>query len=125
MHRFISRFARRKSVVNVSLDVLDDDDRVVDDDPDRQNEPEKRKVVQAETERAHRDERPDQRNRRRQERNERRAPTLQEQHDDQTDQNDRFEQRVLHRFDGGFNERRRVVRDDVVDTVRELFREFG
>ncbi len=50
-------WARRPSgarpLLDVALDVLDDDDRVVDDDADREHEAEQRQRVQREAERVH------------------------------------------------------------------------
>ena len=54
------RLARRHPLLDVVLDRLDDDDRVVDDEPDRQHEAEERERVDREPE-----EREDARTRRR------------------------------------------------------------
>ena len=48
LHRLDRRLARRQAVLDVMLDRLDDDDRVVDDDADRQHQAEQRQVVEAE-----------------------------------------------------------------------------
>ena len=72
-----------QALLDPALDVLDDDDRVVDHDADRQHQPEQRQVVQREPEQPHDRERADQRHRDRQQRDDRRPPALQEhEHDD-------------------------------------------
>ena len=96
---------------DVALDVLDHDDRVVDHDADRQHQPEQRQVVQREAEQRHDEERADQRDRNRDQRNDRGAPGLQEQDDDQNDEQDRLEDRLLHRVDRLLDELGRVVDD--------------
>ena len=45
-HGAVGGIARRKAALDPALDVLDDDNRVVNDDPDRQHQPEQRQVVQ-------------------------------------------------------------------------------
>ena len=40
VHRLVRRVARRHALGDVALDVLDHDDRVVDDDADRQHQAE-------------------------------------------------------------------------------------
>ena len=64
------------------LDRLDDDDRVVDDEADREHQPEERQRVDREAEQREDDEGADERHRHRQHRDERGAPVLQEQEDD-------------------------------------------
>ena len=61
-----------------ALDVLDDHDRVVDHDPDRQHQAEQRDVVQAESQRGHDGEGADDRDRHGHQRDERRPPVLEE-----------------------------------------------
>ena len=53
VHREVRRLARRHAGAQVTFRVLDDDDRVVDDDADREHEAEHRQVVQREAERRH------------------------------------------------------------------------
>ena len=64
-------------------DVLDDDDRVVDDQADRGGQTAERHQVEALAERAQHDERHRERRRNHQAGDERRAPVAQEQHHDQ------------------------------------------
>jgi hypothetical protein len=51
VHRAPRRSQRRHAVVQVPLDILHDDNRIVHDDPDRKHEAEKRQRVQRESER--------------------------------------------------------------------------
>jgi hypothetical protein len=76
----------REPALDVPLDVLHHDDRVVDDDADREDEAEERQRVQREPEAEHHGEGPDQRHRNGDERDDRRAPRLQEHHHDEDDQ---------------------------------------
>ena len=50
LHRLARRLVGRQAELDVVLDVFDHDDRVVDDDADRQHEPEERQLVQREAE---------------------------------------------------------------------------
>ena len=75
---------------DVALDVLDHDDRVVDDDADGQHHAEQRQRVEGEAERRHDRAGADQRDGDGDDRDERRAPALQEDQDDEDDENDRL-----------------------------------
>ena len=74
----VASFGDRPSSRHDALDVLDDDDRVVDDDADREHHAEQRQLVDREAEQAHAEERAEQRDRDHQRRDERRAEVLQE-----------------------------------------------
>ena len=89
----------REPGLDIALDVLDHDDGVVDHDADRQHQPEQRQIVEREAEHRHEEERADQRHRNGDDRDDRRAPGLQEQDDDQNDEDDRLDDRLLHRVD--------------------------
>ena len=52
VHGLVRRVARRHALRDVALDVLDDDDRVVDHDADRQHQAEQGQRVEREAERA-------------------------------------------------------------------------
>ena len=54
VHRSMGRLLRRHAGGDVALDVLDHDDRVIDDDADRQHQAEQRQVVQRYSEREQR-----------------------------------------------------------------------
>ena len=83
----------------VALDVLHHDDRVVDDDADRQHQAEQRQIVEREAERREHGEGADQRHRDRDDRDDRGAPGLQEHDHDDDDQHDRLEDRLDHLVD--------------------------
>ncbi len=72
----------------------------------------------------HHRERADERHGHGRERNHRRAPGLQEQHDHEHDEQQRFEQRVHDGVDRLAHEHRRVVDDVVVDALRKVLREL-
>ena len=97
LHGLVRRFARRQAVADVSLDVLDDHDRVVDHDADGEHQAEQRQRVDREAERQHQRERADDRHRHREQRNDRGAPGLQEHDHHDHDQRQRLEQRVRPR----------------------------
>src|SRR3546814_4012319 len=75
------------------LDRLDDDDRVVDVDADREHEREQRQRIDRKAERELYREGADERDRDGDDRDDRSAPGLQKDHDDEHDENDRFDQR--------------------------------
>ncbi len=89
----------------MTVDVLDDDDRVVHDEACRDRQRHQREVVEAVAEKVHRAERPEQRQRNRNAWNDGRAGTAQEHEHHQYDQKDGQHERaldVLHRgADGG------------------------
>ena len=86
-------------VGDIAFDVLDDDDGIVDDDADRQHQPEQRQVVEREAECRHEEERADERHRNGDERNDRRAPGLQEDDHNQDHEDDRLADRLDHGVD--------------------------
>ena len=97
VHRPPRRLHRRLPQLDVPLDVLDHDDRVVDDDADGEHQAEERQRVEREAEAEHDRERADQRHRHGHQRDDRRAPRLQEDHHHEHDEQDRLEQRVRPR----------------------------
>ena len=78
--------------LDVPLHVLHHHDRIVDDDADREHEAEERQRVEREAHPQHHGERADQRHGHGDERDDRGAPRLQEHHDDDHDEQNRFEQ---------------------------------
>src|SRR5690606_1620873 len=103
----------------VPRDVLDHDDRVIDQDPDREREPEQRDHVQREAERGLQDEGGDDRDRERERGDHRRLPVVQEEHDDD-DRQDRTQDHLADHVPDRLADRDRVVADDLdVDTGRE------
>ena len=112
----------RQALLEIALDILDDDDRVIDDDADRQHQPEHRQSIERIAEGGEHGEGADQRDRNGDDRDDRRAPALQEDEDDQNDQRDRFEQGDLHRFHRLADELGRVPDDAIGDARREVLR---
>ena len=94
LHGLEGRVARRQPVLDVVLDRLDDDDRVVDDEADRQHQAEQRQRVDREAEQREDRERADQRHRHGEQRDQRGAEALQEDEDDDDDEDERLEQRL-------------------------------
>ena len=78
-----ARRGGRSSRRHDALDVLDHDDRVVDDDADREHETEQRQHVDRHPEREQAEERADHAHRHGEHRDERRAPALEEQEHDE------------------------------------------
>ena len=107
----------REPVLDVVLDRLDDHDRVVDHDPDRQHQAEERQVIEAEPERGHDGERADDRHRHGDQRDHRRPPVLQEQQHHDRHQDDRVAQGLEDLADRFADERRGVVADLVVSRL--------
>jgi hypothetical protein len=104
-------------------DVLNDHDRIVDDETGGERDAEERQRVDREAEHLHQEERAEQRDRDRERRDERGAPILQEQEDHDDDQDDRHGQRDDDFLDRFAHEQRGVERDAVVDAGGKLFRE--
>ena len=74
-----------KTVLDVPLDTLDNDDRIIHNQPDGQHQSEHRKRVDGEAEQREENERADQRNGHGQQRDERGTPVLQKDVDDNND----------------------------------------
>ena len=102
-----------------ALDVFEHHDGIVDDDADRQHQPEQRQQVDRETEQVHSGEGADQRDRNSEDGNQRRPPALQKDEDDGDDQNDRLDERLDHFLDGDLDEARGVERYPVFEPFRE------
>src|SRR5215475_6947493 len=120
VHRPMGCLQGRHAVAHVALDIFDDDDRVVDDDADRQHEAEQRQVVERYARGREDRECPDQGDRDRHDRNDGRSPALQEEEYDAHHQKDCHENRyddLVYRLR---DEDRRVIDDDRVDTRRKI-----
>ena len=78
------------------LDVLDHDDRVIDQQADREHQPEQGQRVDREAERVEHREGAEQHDRNGDDRDQRRAPALQEDEHHEDDEDDRLEQRLHH-----------------------------
>ena len=125
VHRLDRRIARRTPLFDLRLDRLDHDDRVINHQPDRKNQPQQRERVDREADGRKEHEGADQRDRNRQDRNQGRAPVLQKDEDHQHHQRDRFEQ-GLDDFARAFGDRHGGVEDQpLLHVLRKLAREFG
>ena len=96
VHRFDRRLPRRHLGIffHQALDVLDHDDRVVDQQADRENEPEQRQRVDREAGEIEHAERAEQHDRDRDRRDQRRAPALQEHEHYDDDEDDGLDERL-------------------------------
>ena len=117
------RLHARLPLADVSLDVLDHDDRVVDDESDRQHDGEDRQQVEAEARRVHHQRRADERDGHRDERHERRAQRSHEEEHDEADDDDRLGQRLRDLLQRVLHEGRRVVREMHLDVRRQRRRD--
>ena len=120
VHGQMRRRIGRQPSGDVALDILDHDDRIVDDDADRQNEAEQRQHVEREAGGVEHRQRADQRNRDRHDRHDRHAPRLQEDDDDDDDQQHRLEDGLVDLLDRLGDELGRIVDDVVAQPLREV-----
>ncbi len=120
LHRPIGRFLGGQALADVTLDVLDHDDGVVDDDADGQNQGEQRQGVDRIAQGQLHREGADEGDRDGQDRDDGRAPGLQEDQDDDHHQEDGFDQHVLHGRNRGGDVFRRVIGDGVFHARREV-----
>ena len=111
---------RLAELAHVPLDVLDDDDRVVDDDADGQHDAEQGQRVDREAEQLDEGEGADQRHRDGQRRDDRAAPVLQEQEHHQHDQQQRLAQGLQHLGDRFADHRHLVERQPPLEPGREV-----
>ncbi len=122
-HRALRRGQRRHLLLlSEARDVLDDHDRVVDDEPSREGQTEERERVDREPQKLHEGERADERDRDRDHRHERHLPVLDEGIDDQDDEQDRERERHRDLLDRLAHEQRRVEGNRVGDSGRERLR---
>src|SRR5207344_851538 len=94
--------------LDVPLDVLDHDDRIVDHDAGREDDPEQRQRVDVVAHQLDERERADQRYGDGDRRDQRAAPGLQEDEDDDDHQDDGLDQRLQHFADRVVDDLRRV-----------------
>ena len=119
VHRLVRGIARRQAALQISFDVLDDDDRIVDDNADRQHQTEQREIVERKSESRENGKRADQRNRNGDDRDHRSAPALQKKDHHQHDQDNGFPDRVDHRIDRLLYELGWIVDDVVLQSRRK------
>ncbi len=120
----MSGLRRRHTGAHVPLDVLDDYNRIVDDNSDCQHQPKQREVVEGNAEGVKNPECSDQRDRNRYYRNDCSSPVLQKQEHDPQDEEDSNKNRNYDFMDGFGDKDRWVVDDLVVNARGKLFREF-
>ena len=118
-HRVPRRLPQRLAQLELTLHVLDDDDRVVHDQPDRQHQPAQRQRIDREAEGRHQRKRGHQRDRDRDHRDDRRPEPLEEDEHDDHDQHERLDQRVLDLLDVLVDVPRRVVDDPILQARRK------
>ena len=124
-HRLARRVARRKPLLrHDALDVFDDDDRVVDENPDREHHPEHRQNVDREAHHVERGASAEQRDRDDDRRDERRPQILQKHEHDDEDEHDRLHQRLDHFVNRNADEQRRIVRKVIRQAFREILRKL-
>ena len=125
VHRLLCRFLRRQAfLAHHTLDVLDDDDGVVNEQADGEHGGEHGQGVDRVAEHREHAEGAEQHDRYGDGRDQRRAEVLQEQPHHEEDEDDGFDQRVDDFLDRDLDEGRRVVRDDVGDAVGEVLRQL-
>ena len=124
VHALVGRRARIESGLDIALNVLHHDDRIVDHNADREHQPEQGKIVQREAEHRHEKERADQRDRNGDDGNDRRAPRLQEQNHDEHDENDRLQDRFRDSVNGLLDELGRIIDDGVFEAGRKTTRQL-
>ncbi len=114
-HRLDRRVARThpRILVHHALDILDHDDRVVDQQADRQHQAEQGQGVDREAGDREDAEGTEQHDRHRDRRDERRTPALQEHEHHDDDEDDRLHQGPHHVFDRQLDEQRRVLREGI------------
>ncbi len=117
-------FLRRHALSEIAFDVLDHDDRVIDDDTDGQHQSEQRQRIERDADGTHHEKRTDQRDGYSDDRNDRRAPCLQKHDHHDHDEQNRLDQRLNDRVDRVLNEFRRIVDDRVPDTRGKICAQF-
>ncbi len=126
LHRLDRRLARRHAGIffHQALDILDHDDRVIDEQADRERQPEQGERVDAEPEQIKNAEGAEQYDGHRDRGDQHRAPALQEDEHHEDDEQDSLEQRFLHLADRQFDEGGRIVGVRVGEAVGEVGGEF-
>ncbi len=125
-HRFDGRFSRShpRVLVHQPLDVLDDHDRVVDEQADGYDQPEQSQRVDRKAGEIEHGEGPQQNHGDRDCGYQRRTPALQEHEHHDHHEDDRFEQRLHHLVDRKPDKRGRIVGVGVAEAFREVSAQF-
>ena len=119
LHGLERRLAPAHTELEMSLDILDHHDGVVDHDADREDQTEQRQIIDRESERGHHREGADQRHRDRDDRDDRRPPPLQKHQHHDDDERHRLVDRLDQLMDRLGDEFGGVVADIVVEPLRE------
>ena len=114
VHRRIAASCARHPLLDVFRHALDDHDRVVDHDADREHDAEQGREIDGEAQRRHAREGADDGDRHGRGRHQRRAEVLQEDEDDDQHEDAGLEQRLVDLGDRVLDEDRRVVGDGVL-----------
>ena len=114
------RFVRCFTLLDMTLDVFNDHDRVINDEADGEDEREQGQQVDRVAKRQQQQHHPHQRKRDRDNRNDRRAKTSEEQEDHYDDDQRGFDQRLFHLIDGRADEGGGVIGYRHVETGRQL-----
>mgnify|MGYP007026932923 CR=1 FL=1 len=125
LHGLDGGLTRRETFGDVSLDVFDHDDGVINDDADGEHETEERQIVQRESKGLHDGQRADERHRNGEQRDDGGTPALQEKNDHEDDEQHGLDERGEHGFDRGADELGGVIIDAVVDARREALLQLG
>src|SRR5207302_603031 len=115
LHGAEGGFADAQSFFQPALDVFQNDDRVIDDDADRQHQAKQRQIVQREAKEQHHGERADQRHADVDYRQQQRLPILQEEQNNERHDDHRFTKRMKHFAHRFANERRSVIYDAILE----------
>src|SRR3954447_12825878 len=124
VHRLVSCFQRRHAGTQVALYVFDNNDRIIDNNSHRQNQAEKREVVDRDAEHIENGERSDERYRNCNDGDDGGSPVLEEQKHDPEHQKDCHENRDYYLVDRFGDEDRRIVNYLVVGAGRKVFRQL-
>ena len=112
-------------LLHVPIDILDNDDRIVDDEPDREHECEQRQEVDRVTEEQHHEEGADQGQGHRDQRDRDCAEAAEEEKDHDADDQEREPQRLLDLLDRAADELGAVVDNLAVDAARHRGLDLG
>ena len=125
LHGLDGGLTRRETFGDVSLDVFDHDNSIIDDDADSEHEAEEAQVVEREAEDLHDRQRADERHRNGEQRDDGGTPALQEKNDHEDDEQHGLDERGEHGFDRGSDKLGGVIIDAVVDARREALLQLG
>ena len=114
-----SRLDMRHSALQMTRDILEHDDRIIDHEAGGDSQRHQREIVETVSAQLHDAERAENGNRHRHGRNERRAQAAQEKEDDKDDENDRDDQRKLGMSQRGADGAATITRQGHLDIARQ------